>query len=171
MPTPRTMPIPHPRPTVPTPRRHTDRHRHRTTTHQHINKRNPQKNDTTTIPTSMRLRPTTGHIRLPLATIRQIPKPRHHNTNRARENHATPLNARYTTQFLHTDTKTNTTGNTTTMNPIHTPSSPVPSTPIDDTGPFSFPTTPPTTIKAPPPTITASRGHHPKNKQYRRVKV
>lgn len=27
------------------------------------------------------------------------------------------------------------------------------------------------TTKIPPPTITASRGHHPKNKQYRRVKV
>lgn len=115
MPTPRTMPIPHPRPTVPAPRRHTVRHRHRTTTHQHNNKRNPE-NDTTTIPTSIGVRPTTGHIRLPLATIRQIPKPRTHNTNRARENHATPLNARYTTQFHHTDTKTNRTENTTTMN-------------------------------------------------------
>ena len=116
MPTTRTMPIPHPRTAVPAPRRHTDRHRPRTTTHQHNNKRNPQKNDTTTIPTSMRVRPTTGHIRLPLATIRQIHKPRTHNTNSARENHATTLNARYTTQFHHTDTKTNRTGNTTTMN-------------------------------------------------------
>lgn len=116
MPTPRAMPIPHPRPTVPAPRRHTDRHRPRTTTHQHNNKRNPQKNDNTTIQTSMRLRPTTDRIRLPLATIRQIPNPRAHNTNSARENHATPLNARYTTQFHHTDTKTNTTRNTTTMN-------------------------------------------------------
>lgn len=172
MPTPRTMPIPHPRPTVPTPRRHTDRHRPRTTTHQHNNKRNPQKNDTTTIPTSIRVRPTTRHIRLHLDSISQIPKPRTHNTNRSRENHATLLNARYTTQFHHTDTKTNTAGNTTTMNPIHTPSSPVPSTPIDDTGPFSFPqntTTPPK--KAPRQPSRPAEGHHPKNKQYRRVKV
>lgn len=153
MPTPRTMPIPHPRPTVPAPRRHTVRHRHRTTTHQHNNKRNPE-NDTTTIPTSMRLRQTTGHIRLPLATIRQIPKPRTHNTNRARENHATPLNARYTTQFLHTDTKTNRTGNTTTMNPIHThhqaPCHPPPSM---TRGLFHF-------HKPPPPQKKPPANHH-----------
>lgn len=55
------------------------------------------------------------------------------------------------------------------INRPHTPSSPVPSTPIDDTGHFSFSHNPPQ--KSPPPTITASRGHHPKNKQYRRVKV
>ena len=115
MPTPRTMPIPNQRHPVPTPRRHSDRHRPRTTTHQHNNTRNPQKNDTTTIPTSMRVRPATGHIRLHLATIRQIPNRRTHNTNRARENHATTLNARYITQFHHTDTKTNRTENATTM--------------------------------------------------------
>ena len=101
---------------MPAPRRHSDRHRHRTTTHQQPNiTRKQQKNDTTTIPASMRVRPTTSHIRLHLGTIRQIPKPRHNNTNSARENHATLLYARYITQFHHTDTKTNRTENTTTM--------------------------------------------------------
>ncbi len=151
MPTTRTMPIPHPRTTVPAPRRHTVRHRHRTTIHQHKKQR---KNDTTTIPTSMRLRPTTGHIRLPLATIRQIPRPRTHNTNRARENHATPLNARYTTQFLHTDTKTNTTGNTTTMNVKVKNSHPQPSYPTRPTKTTSATTSQPHHASKSPPAST-----------------